>query len=211
VRKVGLACKSAVSAHAIEFTHPTGSDRMGSPGAATDPRGQPVGGIGEVAGPSPVARLRSLAARAAGVGVYSVGDQEREDCEQNAHRKTPARDYVGTAPAPPQPNFVASQIVHPCRSRCANEFRVARVCIARAQARVERSAPRECETAEHRQVGVKSDTLDATDAKERDAVGMLQAAELSLYGGAATVKAAPFGTARDAEIALTAWAHWRTA
>jgi hypothetical protein len=44
--------------------------------------------------------------------VYSAGDQECEACEQNARGKTPARNYVRTAPAPPQPNFAMSQTVH---------------------------------------------------------------------------------------------------
>jgi hypothetical protein len=73
------------------------------------------------------------------LGERSVGAQEHEECEeceQNARGKTPARDYVRTASAPPQPNLVMSQTVHPCRIRRANESRAARACIARMRMRV---------------------------------------------------------------------------
>ena len=41
------------------------------------------------------------------------------------------------------------------------------------------------------QVGVKPDALDATDAEHRQRVVVLQAAELALDGGAATVRTLP--------------------
>jgi len=43
-----------------------------------------------------------------------------------------------------------------------------------------RSRKSEAEASEHRQVGVKPDALNATDAQEREAVFVLQASELAL-------------------------------
>jgi hypothetical protein len=45
--------------------------------------------------------------------------------------------------------------------------------------------------------------FDATDAEERESVVVLQASELALYSGAATVKGAPFvRAASDAKVAF---------
>jgi hypothetical protein len=50
---------------------------------------------------------------------------------------------------------------------------------------------------------VKPDALDAADAEEREAVIVLQTAELTLNSGAAAIEAAPLvATERDAELPL---------
>ena len=46
------------------------------------------------------------------------------------------------------------------------------------------------EPSQDRQVGMEPDALKAADAKEREAIVVLQATELALDGGAATVQAA---------------------
>jgi hypothetical protein len=55
----------------------------------------------------------------------------------------------------------------------------------------------------HHQVSVKPNTLNATHAKEREAVVMLQASEFTLDGGAAAVERPPLvATAWDVNVAL---------
>ena len=53
------------------------------------------------------------------------------------------------------------------------------------------AAERLREPREHREVGVKLDALNAPDAERREAVVVLQAAELALDGGASTVESLP--------------------
>jgi len=48
------------------------------------------------------------------------------------------------------------------------------------------------EPGEHREVGMKPDTLNPANAERREAVVVLQASELALHCGAATVEALPF-------------------
>src|SRR5437764_8149945 len=59
------------------------------------------------------------------------------------------------------------------------------------------------EPTKDRQVGVEPDALDPTNAEHRQGVVVLQASELALDGGAATVEAAPlFALARDARLTV---------
>jgi ketosteroid isomerase-like protein len=68
-----------------------------------------------------------------------------------------------------------------------------------------RSGEFQREPTEDREVGVKTDALDATDAKHRQGVVVLQATELSLDGGATTVEPLPFvALARQGGLAETA-------
>ncbi len=74
----------------------------------------------------------------------------------------------------------------------------------RGQCGTARLSERERETAEHRQVGVESDTFDATDTQDCEAVGVFQVSELALHSGATAVDGAPrVATARDAAVTLT--------
>ncbi len=52
------------------------------------------------------------------------------------------------------------------------------------------ACPSKClrEACEHRQVGVKLDAGEATDAEWAEAVVVLQASELALHGGSATLQ-----------------------
>src|SRR4051812_19259445 len=72
-----------------------------------------------------------------------------------------------------------------------------------------RSAQRERESREDREVGVKPDALQSPDAQRRESVVVLQAAELALNGRAAAVEVAePLTVARDAREQTPSEREW---